>query len=94
MTDYERLAQAAELRGLAGAARIRAHALEAAADRVDDQGIERVRRLGNYAPTRIEQRQNKLEHDAYITREVAAGRMCPGGCDRVVGGCFEHADRC
>lgn len=80
MTDYEAMARAAELRGQAEAARIRARALEEEADRVSGKTAERARR--------------KAEEEAYIRREVAAGRMCPGGCDTAVGGCFKHADRC
>lgn len=80
MTDYEGMARAAEMSGKAEAARIRARALLEEADRLSGKTAEREK--------------YQREHNAFVAREVAAGRMCPGGCDTAVGGCFKHADRC
>ncbi len=94
MSDYEADARAAELRGLAEAARIRARALDEKAEQLEGTPLTRLlRRMGDM-PTKREEENYQRRHKEFIAREVAAGRMCPGGCDTAVGGCFKHADRC
>jgi hypothetical protein len=80
MPDYEAEARAAELEGRAEAARIRARGYEQQAAHARGDHLREAAR--------------KREQRAYIEGEVAAGRMCPGGCDTAVGGCFRHSDRC
>ncbi len=80
MRDYEAEARAAEMEGRARAARLRAEAYE----------WQAAEARGDHARAA----QRRRDNQAYIAKEVAAGRMCPGGCDTAVGGCFKHADRC
>ena len=80
MRDYEAEARAAELKGRAKAARIRAGGLEKQAAYARGDHLREAAR--------------KREKAAHISREVAAGRMCPGGCDTYSGGCRLHADSC
>ncbi len=80
MRDYEAEARAAELEGWAEAARLRARGLEEQA----------AYARGDHLRTAARRR----EEAAYIEREVAAGRMCPGGCDTDSGGCRRHASSC
>jgi hypothetical protein len=80
LRNYEAEARAAELEGKARAARLRAEGYEWQAAEV----------RGDHARAA----QRKREHNEYIASQVAAGRMCPGGCDTLVGGCIKHADRC
>lgn len=80
MRDYEAEARAAELEGRASAARLRAQGLEQQAAYARGDHLRETAR--------------KREESAYIDREVAAGRMCPGGCDTYSGGCRLHADSC
>jgi hypothetical protein len=80
MTNYDAMARAAELEGQAKAARIRAQGLQEAADRASGKNTERAK-----------QKARELD---YISCEVAAGRMCPGGCDTDCGGCRFHASSC
>ena len=80
MRDYEAEARAAELEGRARAARIRAASFE--------------QRAAHARGDHLREAERKRERQAYIEREVAAGRMCPGGCDTAVGGCRRHASSC
>lgn len=80
MRDYEAEARAAELEGRARAARIRAAAFD--------------QRAAYAQGDHLREAERKRKEQEHIAREVAAGRMCRGGCDTYVGGCFLHADRC
>ncbi len=80
MPSYEDMARAAELEGHARAARLRAQGFEQSARAMRGDDAEDARRRWDY--------------DQQISREVAAGRMCPGGCDTAVGGCITHSDSC
>ncbi len=80
MPDYEAEARAAELEGRAEAARIRARGYEQQAAYARGDHLREATR--------------RREEQAHIQREVAAGRMCPGGCDTYSGGCRIHADSC